>query len=184
MDFYKTLGLQSNATQQEVKMAFRKKAMECHPDRCFEADANQRFLDIKEAYDALTDPSYKPSRSRNTTQAKPTQRRNTSSGSTAGNWTKDAPPPTHDLWGKPYNTSREFIDSAKYEQEETPKRRVFVAQKRIPEVNLWKSMESEDDSYIKKYWEEYDRLKITMAYEEPQCFFDALDEWMRNYKKS
>ncbi len=51
-DYYQTLGVSKSASQQEVKDAFRKKAMEHHPDRGGNAE---KFKEINEAYQALGD---------------------------------------------------------------------------------------------------------------------------------
>jgi curved DNA-binding protein len=62
MNHYQTLGLQSNATQDEIKTAFRRESMKHHPDRHPNADdvgkkmAENAFLKAKEAYDVLSDP--------------------------------------------------------------------------------------------------------------------------------
>jgi molecular chaperone DnaJ len=56
-DYYEVLGVQRTATEQELKSAFRKAAMEHHPDRnggCEEASA--RFKELNEAYSVLSDP--------------------------------------------------------------------------------------------------------------------------------
>src|ERR1700754_4679446 len=56
-DFYETLGLQKGADEKELKAAFRKLAMQCHPDRHpDDHTAEQRFKAINEAYDTLKDP--------------------------------------------------------------------------------------------------------------------------------
>jgi molecular chaperone DnaJ len=56
-DFYEILGVKRNATEQELKNAFRKLAKECHPDRHpGDKTAEQRFKELNEAYEALRDP--------------------------------------------------------------------------------------------------------------------------------
>jgi len=56
-DYYQTLGLKRNATQPEIKKAFRKLAREHHPDkRPGDAAAERRFKDINEAHAVLSDP--------------------------------------------------------------------------------------------------------------------------------
>ena len=49
MDLYKVLGVARNASQDEVKKAFRKLALECHPDRC-----STQLLSSSQAVDAAT----------------------------------------------------------------------------------------------------------------------------------
>ncbi|MDY0087844.1 MAG: molecular chaperone DnaJ [Coriobacteriia bacterium] len=56
-DYYGALGVERNATEAEIKKAFRHKARECHPDVCDDHDAEERFKIINEAYDVLSDPS-------------------------------------------------------------------------------------------------------------------------------
>jgi molecular chaperone DnaJ len=54
-DYYETLGLQRNASQDDVKGAFRKLARQYHPDVSQEPDAEERFKEINEAYGVLSD---------------------------------------------------------------------------------------------------------------------------------
>ena len=55
-DFYETLGVAKSATEAELKAAFRKAAMQCHPDRHpGDHQAEARFKELNEAYQALSD---------------------------------------------------------------------------------------------------------------------------------
>jgi len=57
-DYYDILGVQRTASEQDLKSAFRRLAKECHPDRHpGDTDAEQRFKDLNEAYEALKDPN-------------------------------------------------------------------------------------------------------------------------------
>lgn len=55
-DYYSVLGVPRNATDEQVKRAFRKLAMEYHPDRNGDPGAHDRFKEINEAYEVLSDP--------------------------------------------------------------------------------------------------------------------------------
>jgi molecular chaperone DnaJ len=60
-DYYEVLGVARTATDAELKSAFRKKAMECHPDRHpGDAAAEARFKELNEAYQILSDPQKRP----------------------------------------------------------------------------------------------------------------------------
>jgi molecular chaperone DnaJ len=57
-DFYNTLGVERGASELEIKKAYRKLAMACHPDRNNGSkEAEEKFKSITEAYDVLRDPN-------------------------------------------------------------------------------------------------------------------------------
>jgi len=55
-DYYDVMGLERNASQDEIKRAYRKLARKYHPDVSKEADAEARFKELGEAYAVLKDP--------------------------------------------------------------------------------------------------------------------------------
>jgi molecular chaperone DnaJ len=55
-DYYEVLGVQRNATEAEIKKAFKRLAMKHHPDRNPDSkEAEEKFKEAKEAYDVLSD---------------------------------------------------------------------------------------------------------------------------------
>ena len=55
-DYYVLLGCSRTATETEIKKAYRKLAMEYHPDRNSAPESEARFKEITEAYEVLRDP--------------------------------------------------------------------------------------------------------------------------------
>lgn len=56
-DYYKILGVERNASAEEIKKTFRKLAMKYHPDRNKDnKEAEEKFKEINEAYEVLSDP--------------------------------------------------------------------------------------------------------------------------------
>jgi curved DNA-binding protein len=56
-DYYKVLGVERNASEEDIRKAYRKLAMQYHPDRNpNDKQAEERFKEINEAYQVLNDP--------------------------------------------------------------------------------------------------------------------------------
>lgn len=55
-DYYKVLGVARDVSQDDLKKAFRKLAMQYHPDRNSAKEAEEKFKEINEAYAVLSDP--------------------------------------------------------------------------------------------------------------------------------
>jgi len=55
-DYYGILGVQPDAESDEIRRAFRKKALQFHPDRNKDPDAAERMGEVNEAYAVLSDP--------------------------------------------------------------------------------------------------------------------------------
>uniref|UniRef100_A0A8C4QB58 DnaJ homolog subfamily B member 13 n=1 Tax=Eptatretus burgeri TaxID=7764 RepID=A0A8C4QB58_EPTBU len=55
-DYYRILGISKDATDEDIKKAYRKMALKWHPDKNKSPEANERFKEIAEAYEVLSDP--------------------------------------------------------------------------------------------------------------------------------
>lgn len=54
-DYYKVLGVSKGATEEEIKKAYRKLALKYHPDKNKAKDAEEKFKELAEAYEVLSD---------------------------------------------------------------------------------------------------------------------------------
>ncbi len=55
-DYYEILGISKNASEGEIKKAYRRLALQWHPDRNKSPEAEEKFKEINEAYEILSDP--------------------------------------------------------------------------------------------------------------------------------
>ena len=58
-DYYKVLGLEKTASDNDIKKAYRKLALKYHPDKNKSPGAEEKFKEIAEAYEVLSDPNKK-----------------------------------------------------------------------------------------------------------------------------
>lgn len=58
-DFYEVLGVSKNASVDEIKKAYRRLALQWHPDRNKDPKANDKFKEINKVYEVLSDPKKK-----------------------------------------------------------------------------------------------------------------------------
>jgi len=55
-DYYEVLGIPRDATDEEIKRAFRRLAFKYHPDHNHDDEAGEKFKEVNEAYEVLSDP--------------------------------------------------------------------------------------------------------------------------------
>nr|WP_153368507.1 molecular chaperone DnaJ [Candidatus Phytoplasma sacchari]KAB8122862.1 molecular chaperone DnaJ [Candidatus Phytoplasma sacchari] len=58
-DYYEILGLTKNASLDDIKKAYRKFSKKYHPDLCKDSNAAEKFKEVQEAYQVLSDPQKK-----------------------------------------------------------------------------------------------------------------------------
>ena len=88
-DYYQTLGVNKSASQDEIKSAYRKLAMQYHPDRNQgNASAEEKFKDINEAYQVLSDPEARSKYDQLGSSYKDWKQRGGQGDFNWGNWTQ------------------------------------------------------------------------------------------------
>ena len=58
-NYFEMLGIKTDATEQEIKTAYRRMVKQWHPDVCKDPDAHEIFIGIQKAYEVLSDPKLK-----------------------------------------------------------------------------------------------------------------------------
>lgn len=56
VDYYKVLGVSQDANEEDIKSAYRKLARVYHPDKNDSPEAQDKFMNIRDAYEVLGDP--------------------------------------------------------------------------------------------------------------------------------
>ena len=72
-NYYNTLGLGRQSSEEEIKKAYRKLALKYHPDKNTQPGAEERFKEIAEAYEVLSDPTKRASYDRYGEESIPTR---------------------------------------------------------------------------------------------------------------
>ncbi|XP_069722426.1 dnaJ homolog subfamily B member 8 [Phaenicophaeus curvirostris] len=82
MDYYKVLGLQKSASQDDVKKSYHKLALKWHPDKnpSNKEEAEKKFKAITEAYKVLSDPQERSLYDRSVKESRPRRGRNATGG--------------------------------------------------------------------------------------------------------
>ena len=57
-DYYSILGVPRDASEEQIKKAYRKMALKYHPDKNTSPGAEEKFKEVAEAYDVLSDGKY------------------------------------------------------------------------------------------------------------------------------
>jgi len=131
MDFYQLLGVSRNATEDELKIAYKKLAREYHPDA--NPNGSEHFKRICEAYETISNPTkraiYNGKNPEIKTTVKPVIRPKKSTKNEVikprdpnlGKIVNVTPNPNFDIWGQKIEPQYQFKDSVnKYEDKNMP----------------------------------------------------------------
>jgi len=115
MDYYQFFEIERNASQEEIKKAYRKLALKYHPDINRSPEAEEQFKKLQKIYDVLCVPH---SRKKYDKTLPPIKKIKIYENGPI--W--DAPPPKFDLWGKPIKSKENWYDvfNSAYEKDVPP----------------------------------------------------------------
>jgi hypothetical protein len=112
--YYDILGVDEDATQEEIKEAFRSRAMECHPDQASDMsqkEAKRKFIRVREAFDVLGDGQKREKYDRNRSESASKTR---SRQAYEGDWNNFTDEPESTLRNILDIVARGAVDSAKH----------------------------------------------------------------------
>lgn len=109
-DYYLLLGLSKNASNGDIKRAYRDSAKQCHPDSAGSTCDSRQFRDIKEAYDTLSDKQRKADYDRNLASRRSSIQQPTTDSLRphVQNFNRNTPPRTEPFAG-PQNRMRRIL---------------------------------------------------------------------------
>ena len=185
--WHNILGISPTSTREEIMKAYRKKALEFHPDVNKSPDAANKFKEINNAFRVLTAPEYRPYKAPKSPKPKPKP--------------KPKPRPSKfDLWDNPTETFKDSMDGQYFGDRPKEKPEVFVdsmsgnyeSGEFIPKpIRTWNPSKEKEVDLLKArkdpvelFWKEYERLKSSMAYEDSSEFWKKLEEYMEKMKKN
>lgn len=118
MNYYEILGVAQNATTKQVAAAYRKLAVQYHPDKNPSPEAAAKFKEITKAYENLFDtnkrayydrimPQSKPQKPQKGVKKRPPTAEELKATDPNLGRIWDAPPPKFDIWGKPLSAAEQ-----------------------------------------------------------------------------
>lgn len=147
-DYYEILGIPRTSTQNDIKKAFRKLALQYHPDKNKSKDADEKFKLLNEARDTLSDPTCR----KQYDLQHPVATKSASASSSRRHHTKT----TH-TYESTFNPSafNAFPSSPKYGPNETPftHRRKSKSGKRPPFYPTYGFENNDFTDYFTKFWD-------------------------------
>lgn len=105
-DYYKVMGVSQNASEKDIKMAYRRLARKYHPDISKESNAEEQFKEVGEAYEVLKDPIKRAEYDQNRKNWQFNQQAQQSSGYRSNPFEEQTRPFDNDLFESLFGHSR------------------------------------------------------------------------------